>query len=215
MSPHRAFVLASAAIAVIGLVFLGWSATEVLALYWVETAVLLLAPWVAVLASAPTAARGERVVAALFGLVPLVLSGAYLALYGFAILFVGTLQPIALGDGMTVVGSTSGHVQAALSNIATSPAFLASALAIAGLAIADYRAALRATRGTAGAPLRFRLPFARIALLHVVLTIGAAIVGVLQFPSAAALLLVVLKLALDLRGGTHANPYLAPAEERT
>jgi hypothetical protein len=44
---------------------------------------------------------------------------------------------------------------------------------------------------------------------------SAAIVVLLQFPAAAALLLVVLKLALDLRGGTHANPYLATAEERT
>lgn len=206
MNWSRVLAIASAVVATAGLLFLGWSPTTVLALYWVETAVLVLSPWLVVMfASAFTPRdRGGHWGGVLVGLLPLVVLGALLAVYGYLILMLGALRPIDVGDGVTVIGAHEDEMLALLTGLFTDVEFVACALGIVVLTAWDLYA-----RG--GAPGGKLVPLGRLAILHLVLGIGATLIAVLQLPAAAALLLVAVKLVLDLRRSRRAATAPVPA----
>lgn len=194
MAWSRVLAIVSALIATAGLLLYGWSPTTVLALFWVETAVLMLTPWLAILVVSPfaPAERGGRWVGVLVGLLPLVVLGALLAAYAFLILVLGALQPIPAGDGVTIIGAREEDIRAVLDGLVADRQFLVGAVVIAAMTLVELRGSPR----TPGASV---VPLGRLALLHVVLGSGAVLIATLQLPAAAALLLVAVKLVLDLR----------------
>ncbi len=211
MSPitkRRIAAWTSAAVAATGLVAFGWSPTALLLLYWLETAVFVLAPLLLGLAASVTArglTRGERLAAfAVVGFLLLVLGGFVVA-HGALILFFDVVFHAE------ALGLRPGHFRGLMPEVSLlpllrDPFFLASAVAVVGSVVADLAPQLRAGRGAAtstGSPPPANTWIAtvgdRVLLTQAVLVIGGALLLFSGLPSAAALLLVVLKLWLDLR----------------
>ena len=228
---RRLYAFASAAVATVGLLAFGWSPTSVLLLFWLETVVLALAPLLAALALIVFRREGLAAAAVLLFLVivlgvflggqALVISVLGLIDLGFVTDWHGTVLTVPLYEPLLVAFRDG--------------SFLAGAAAVVAFALLDVwpRTVIAPSSApTAPGPARVaavapvapdavpQTPattwsanvFTRLLVAQFALVTGGAVVIITQLPSAAALLLVALKLWLDLRGAKGVGaPATTPA----
>lgn len=203
----------SAVVATMGLLAFGWSPTAVLLLYWVETAAVvlvpLLPPLVFVFARREGFAAGTVLLLLLLVLVPCM----FLAGHAFVISVLGLFEMGAITDlhGTTLTVPLYAPLVATFRD----PWFLASAAAIVALSVFEFypRLALRGdSRPAPNAAVWTRTMFTRLLVGQFAVVVGGAAIIVTQLPSAAALVLVAVKLWLDLRS-TRAKEPAAPVAQ--
>jgi hypothetical protein len=186
-----AAALGAAAFMAAGIAVLDWPTFTVLALYWLENVIIGAFTVVRILAAG---ARTERDAASLAS------AGFFCLHYGFFCLIHGVFVAALFGG----IGPNSGLLDTVLLMIGRVAGDRVGALLIAAMVVAAAADTWRAVqaidpedRAAVGAAMS--APYGRIVVLHLVLIGGAFLVQALQLPSLAALLLVAVKLAYDLR----------------
>lgn len=210
---RRLYACASALVAAAGLLLFDWSPTGVLLLFWLETVVQALAPLLVALVLIGVRREGFAAGAVLLLLV--LILGGLLAGQAFVISVLGLFER----GHVTDLHGTQLAVPLYEPLVATftDPSFLAGAAAVAAFAIGDVwpRRATggdsRAATGTAAGPGHV---FAQILVTQFALIAGGAVIILTQLPSAAALLLVALKLWLDLRRASSRETFIGGASDR-
>lgn len=190
-SLQRAAAVVSAAIIAAGVVFFDWPTFTVLALYWLENVVIGGFTTLRILAAgARTERYAESLGAAVFftlhyGLF-CVVHGAFVAtLFGNINFGHGVFDPVLLMIGR--IGADAIGLVVIVALVVTA-------------AIDAWRAwgAMDVEDARLIRTIMFE-PYGRIVVLHLVLIGGGLLMQLLNAPSLAALLLVALKLAYDLR----------------
>jgi hypothetical protein len=181
----------------VGVLLFDWPTFTVLALYWLENVIIGAFTAARILAAG---ARTERYVQSLattafftvhYGLFCLV-HGVFVAtLFGGIGTAHGLLDPVLL-----MVGRISGDAVGAI---------VVAAMVIAAAADAWRAAARDADEDEAVGRIMVE-PYGRIVVLHLVLIGGGFLMQMLKLPALAALLLVAIKLAYDLRRARQAVP---------
>jgi hypothetical protein len=206
---RHVYAIASALVASLGLLLFDWSPTGVLLLFWLEAVVWALAPLLVALAMVVLGRRGFAVAAVLVFLV--VVLGGFLAGQAFVISVLGLFEEGAITD----LHGTTLSVPLYEPLVATfeDRSFLAGAAAVAAFGLADLWPRLTLAVNPAPGPDAATWSggmFKRLLVTHVTLILGGAAIVLTQLPSAAALLLVALKLWLDLRR-VSPTPATSPA----
>jgi hypothetical protein len=191
-----ALALGTAAVLAWGVLQLGWSPFIVLALFWVENAVIGLFNLIRILATGARFGVAGMAGALAFGAFFTVHYGMFTVAHGvFVVMLFGPDAGAAAVKGgfFTPVGSL---VDALLAQ-------REAALAIAAIVLLQANATVRWLLRTRELPPPIKdlmtAPYGRIIILHVTLIASGFLVQALGAPTAGALVLVVLKLAYDLR----------------
>jgi hypothetical protein len=195
---RRLHALASALVAAGGLLFFDWSPTGVLLLFWLETVVLVLAPLLAAIAL--ILVRREGLAAGAVLLLLVLMLAVFLGGQAFVISVLGLFERGHVTDlhGTTLAVPLYEPLVATFAD----RSFLVGAATVVAFALGDLwprfgaGAKREPSSGTAAWP---GSPFTRILVAQFALIVGGGLIILTQLPSAAALLLVALKLWLDLR----------------
>lgn len=199
-----AVAAAAAAVVVIGVLGFGWPVFTVMALYWAENVLVGLGNLLRMLIAG---VRSGHLLASLF-------VAAFFSLhYGIFTVAHGVLLVAMFGDEASTILEPGEHpfsMLGALVALFAGDRWLSLALAVIAIGVlVDTLRWIAATRdsddGRKPAAL-MAAPYGRVAVLHLTLLLGAALVQWLQAPVLAVLLLVALKLAFDL---TRVRPPLA------
>jgi hypothetical protein len=195
---RHVYAIASALVASLGLLLFDWSPTGVLLLFWLESVVWTLAPLLVALAVVMFGRAGFAGAAVLVFLV--VVLGGFLAGQAFVISVLGLFEQGAITD----LHGTTLNVPLYAPLLATfeDRSFLAGAAVVVGFGLTDLWPRLTLAAHPApgpGAATWSGGVFKRLLVTHAALILGGAAIILTQLPSAAALLLVALKLWLDLR----------------
>jgi hypothetical protein len=193
-----AAAIGSAAVMAVGIVFLGWPAFTVLALYWLENVIVGIFTALRILAVGALTGRyvGSLLTTAFF----CVHYGLFCLVHGvFVAALFGGMRPSGsfLDPVLLMVGRVAGDRVGAL---------VVAAMVVA--AAADAWRSLKTVDPEAPDPLTqvMNSPYGRIVVLHLVLIGGGMLMMLLGLPSVAALLLVAFKLAYDLRQWLRGAP---------
>ena len=183
--------IGSAVVMAVGIAFYGWPTFTVLALYWLENVIIGGFTALRILAAGSRTERyGESLAVTAFFCVHY---GLFCAVHGIfvATLFGGMRSMSSMIDPLfLMIGRIAGDRIGVLVLVAM----------IAAAALDAWRAMATVDADDPKAVSRIMSePYGRIVVLHVVLLAGGFLMAALQLPSLAAMLLVVFKLAYDLR----------------
>ena len=188
---QRSAAVGGAIVMAAGIVLLDWPTFSVLALYWLENVIIGGFTALRILAAGSKTARdGESLATAVFFTVHY---GLFCVVHGMfvAMLFGGVRGVSSAADTLLLmIGRTAGDRIGALVVAAMLIAAALDAWRAMAAVDADDPKAVRGIMSE---------PYGRIVVLHLVLLAGGFLMTALQLPSLAALLLVALKLAYDLR----------------
>ena len=192
---ERWAALAAAAVVAVGVVGFDWSSFTVVGLYWLENVLIGVFTVARMLAALSLAERRTGTGGALF------LVGFFTLHYGFFCFGHGVFVVALLGESAGAVptgpfdplGEIVGRLLAA-------PLGGLAVLAVALFVASDFaRWLAQARREPPRANELMLAPYRRIVVLHIALLGGAFAMQLLALPQAVVLVLVLLKLAFDLR----------------
>lgn len=185
------------AVPVVGILWLGWDWREVVLLYWLENVTVGVVTVISMLRSprltdagrTPITFNGSSRPAPRFGLVLF-----FMAHYGIFTLVHGVFVLLMVRG---VFGMYAGKPPA----LDAAPIDLGGILLTWGVGsvVQIVLACIAPRDGLAAVGTLFSSPYRRIIVLHVTVLGGAWLISRLDWPAAAALLLVALHFALDLR----------------
>jgi hypothetical protein len=181
-----------------GLLWADWPVFAVMALYWAENVLVGLANVARMLIAGarqgPVVLLGSVFMAAFF----CVHYGGFATIHGvFVLLFFGPETGEQAADAQDLLSALVMLATRLLDDRWLQLALLSSAVLVL---VDTLRWAIASRAAPQGTDLRILMiePYGRMVVLHVTLIIGAGLLATQQLPSAAALVLVALKLVFDL-----------------
>jgi hypothetical protein len=192
-----------------GVVFLRWDVLSVLMLFWLENVVVGVFNILRMLVALPS--EPTAWVAKLF-MIPFfcVHYGGFTAAHGMFVIgvfghaFAERTGGTSPGTGMVIEIIREHHLEYAALFLAASHGF---SFVANFLGRGEYR---RTSLGSL-----MTKPYSRVVILHVTIVLGALLVAVLRSPLPALLLLIVLKIAVDVKAHLREHAKLARESDAT
>ncbi len=192
-----AALLVANAVPLVGVLFLGWNVWTILTIYWLENGVVGVfnvlkmaraegpeptgAGVVATVNGRPVVGSGKRVLIPFF----IVHYGVFWLVHGIFILTLPQFQ--AFGGESAGIANDPGAVL-----------FVLIGLALSHAVSYRYNYIGRGEYLRTSVSAQMSAPYGRLMVLHITIIIGGAAIAMTGAPSAAVLILVLLKTALDL-----------------